>query len=1032
MENPRQSSKNVREVTSKPRVAADKSPLVDRRIFDALTRIAQGDLGFPFNGAPREFSGAGKELLLNLDGLARKLRYIVGRLQRAADSIETVVGEVLRGTQTLSASVIDEAKSVEETFSSISEINSSTHSIGGNLESLSSLTQSTASSISKMATSIDHVSQNAEELAQFVDETTSAIEQMASSIRKVAESTETLAESAEKTARSMAAIDDSTRRIDDSVKETTVLAEEVARSADAGSQLVSETAASVLKIKEAIDAATETINRLGKRSEQIGEVTHVIDEIADRTHLLALNAAILAAQAGPQGRGFRIVADEIKELSERTAASTREIDEMIKAVRGDVVETIERVVVGGERADQGVELAARASELLTEIRDKTTTSSDRVRQIADATAVQAAESHTVLEAADSVRQQARDIERATNEQAQTAKQIGERALHMSELTKQVQRATNEQAKVSRYIASTMEELSHVVEQIRGASNEQAAGVEQVLRAIGTIQEVVDRNQASISGINSAVDLLVREAELLNREVEAFSLPTPEHGGRLTFALRTSQLTLDPATVSSISRNEVISNIFEGLVQFGERAEIRPAIAERWEISPDGRRYTFYLREAARFHNGLRVRAEDVKYSFERQMRQNEAAAGWVFRPLVGAEEFMQGQAETISGIRILGEKVVRLELTQPVAFFLSTLCMDYAYVVPREEAERPTIDFESKPIGSGPFRLVEPITGNNGNNGGSNEVQLERFANYWNPELPYLDRLTIKFGSSAEEIFQAFLRGELDYVSDLPLTYLQELKQRAGDVHLLEALQLQTRMLVFGCDRPPLDDRRVRQAICYAINRERFIDEVYAGMAEPGSGPIPPGLLGYDAQQTGYRYDPERARRLLEEAGYGGGFETEIWWSDSVNTAVEVLQEDLADVGIRAQCRYVGLVELQRALRLRAVPIVGRDWYADYPDPDNFTYVLFNSRNRNLFIAAYANDKVDELTDEARSVMNREQRELLYKEVTRLIIEDAPCAFLAHRRSFVAHRADLEGVTLNLLSPFVRPKDLWFAKQKEV
>jgi methyl-accepting chemotaxis protein len=131
----------------------------------------------------------------------------------------------------------------------------------------------------------------------------------------------------------MEAIDNSTRRIGESVNETMVLAEEVARSADSGSQIVADTAQSMLKIKEAIDAATETITRLGKRSEQIGEVTHVINEIADRTHLLALNAAILAAQAGSQGRGFRIVADEIKELSERTSASTREIEDMIKADR---------------------------------------------------------------------------------------------------------------------------------------------------------------------------------------------------------------------------------------------------------------------------------------------------------------------------------------------------------------------------------------------------------------------------------------------------------------------------------------------------------------------------------------------------------------------------------------------------------------------------------------------------------------------------------------------------------------------------
>jgi ABC-type transport system substrate-binding protein/methyl-accepting chemotaxis protein len=983
--------------------------------------MAQGDLSLSLNGAGHAAAGdIDHQLLANLDGLARRLRYIVGRLQRAADSIEAVVGEVLRGTQTLSAGVLDEAKSVEETFGSISEINASMHSVGDSLQTLSKLSQSTSISVTQMATSVNQVSENAEELAQFVDETASAIEAMATSVRQVAESTEALAESAEKTARAMAAIDDSTQSIGESVSETTVLAEEVARSADAGSQMVAETATSVSKIKEAIDDATDTITRLGRRSEQIGDATHVIDEIADRTHLLALNAGILAAQAGSQGRGFRIVADEIKELSERTGASTKQIEELIRSVRDEVAETIDRVAVGRHRADEGVSLAARAAALLSEIREKTNAASDRIRLIADSTRVQAAESHTVLEAADLVRQQAREIETATSRQAQTSRQIGERALHMSELTRQVQLATGKQAQVARTIADAMDELTGAVEQIRSASDEQSSGADQVVRAIETIKEVVSRNQASISGINSAVDLLVREAELLNREVETFQLPTPQRGGHLHFALRASQVALDPATVSSISRVEVLSNIFEGLVQFGERAEIRPAVAERWETSPDGKTYTFHIRESARFHNGRRVRADDVKYSFERQMRQNEDAAAWTFRPIEGAAQFMSGEADNCSGIHVISEQAVRINLTRPMAFFPATLCTDYCYIVPREELERPTGDFALKPVGSGPFRVTEPLTGQ--------EVQLERFVHYWNPELPYVDRLTVSFGMTAEEIAESFLRGDLEYASDLPATMLSELKERAEKIHILEALQLQTRMLVFDCERPPFDDQRVRQAICYAIDRDRFLREVYDGMAEPARGPIPPGLLGHDIEEPVYYHDPDRARSLLDAAGCSGGFDTEIWWPQSVTTAVECIKEDLAEVGINAAFRYVVAQDMQRALRLRQVPIAGRDWYADYPDPDNFAYVLFNSQNRDLFVSTYANPEVDRLTDAARSVMNREQREEIYRQVTRIMLEDAPCAFLAHRRSFVVHRPDLEGVTLHLLSPFVTPKSLWFAR----
>lgn len=1019
MKDPRQTSIDARPpaVASTPKGDSEDP---SQQVFQVLAQITQGDLSVLSNGKHKNLTGRDRQLLLNLDWLARRLRYIVGRLQRAADSIETVVGEVLRGTQMLSAGVLDEAKSVAETSGSIAEMNASMHSVGESLQTLLNLSQSTSNSVMRMATSINQVSENADELAQFVEETAVAIDDMANTVRKVADSTEALAESAEKTARAMEAIDNSTRSIGDSVNETTMLSEEVARSADSGSELVGETATSMSKIKDAIDAATETITRLGKRSDQIGEVTHVINEIADRTHLLALNAAILAAQAGTQGRGFRIVADEIKELSERTSASTREIEGVVDSVREDVTEAIQRVAVGGQRADEGVDLASRAAALLAEIRDKTNAASDRIRAIADSTAIQASESHTVLEAADLVRQQARDIERATGEQALTSRHIGERALHMSELTEQVRLATGEQAKVSKSIAQAMEELTAAVEQIRAASDEQSTGADRVLHAVETIKEVVSRNQASISGINSAVDLLVREAELLNREVETFQLPAPERGGHLRFALRASQVTLDPATVSSLSRVDVMSNIFEGLVQFGERAEIRPAIAERWDISPDGRVYTFYLRESARFHNGRRVRAEDVKYSFERQMRQNEDAAAWAFRPLVGAEQYMSGETDSVAGIQLVNEQVVKLELIQPVAFFLSTLCTEYSYVFPREEVERPTMDFEVRPVGSGPFRVVEAVLGR--------EVQLERFSNYWNPELPYVDRLTVHFGLGGEEILDLFLRGELDYVTDLPLTDLATIKERAADIQVLEAVQLQTRMLVFDCERPPLSDRRVRQAICLAIDRRRFLREVYGEMAELSIGPIPPGVSGYDPGERGYDYDPDRARTLLQDAGFESGFDTEVWWPQSVNSAVECLKDDLAAVGIRAEFRYAEAEEMERGLKLRTVPIAGRDWYADYPDPDNFTYVLFNSRNRDLFISTYTSEPVDRLTDQARSVMNRDQRAAIYREVTKLLLEDAPCAFLAHRRSFVAHRADLEGVTLHLLSPSVTPRDLWFAK----
>lgn len=996
-------------------LGSDGRPTEVEKARETLSDISQGDLRF------RPPSSDNGLLLESLDGMVRHLRQVIGRLRRAADAIETMVSEIFRSARTMSTQALEEAEAVNDTFDSMVSISSMMDSVGRGLHALSGLTQSTSASVLKMAGSINEVSQTADALAKYVQETAAAIGHMASSVRRVAESTESLAESAEKTARAVEAIDHSTQQIGESVSDTTELAEEVARSADSGSRLVAETAATMTEIKEAIDAATETITRLGRRSDQIGELTNVITEIADRTNLLAINAAVLAAQAGAQGRGFRIVADEIKELSERTSASTHEIEELIESVRGDVGETIERVALGGEKAAGGVDLVSRASSLLVEIREKTSAASERIRSIAGATAVQASESHTVLEAADLVRKQARDIERATGEQALTSRHIGERATHMWELTEQVRRTTGEQAHVSRQIASAMEELTTVVERIRSVSDEQAGGAATMLKSIENIKTGVLHSQSSLSGVNSAVDLLVGEAVLLKREVEEFQLPVPERGGHIRVGLRASQVVLDPAAISYISRVEIMSNIFEGLVQFGDRAEIRPAMAERWDLSPDNRVYTFYIRESARFHNGRRVRGDDVKYSFERQLRENRDAACRVFRTLEGANEFLADERDDLSGIQVLGDQVVLLRLTRPVAFFLSTLCSEYAYIVPREEIERPGSDFPIKPVGSGPFRVVEPVLGK--------EIQLERFSNYWDSELPYADRLTVTFGMTPDEILEAFSRGELDYVTDLPLTFLSELKQRMSRVHILHSVQLQTRMLVFDCERPPLSDRRVRQAICYALDRERFLREVYGGMADASRGPIFPGLLGYDPAERGYYHDPARARVLLEEAGYGDGFNTEIWWLQTVTPAVECISDDLARIGITAECRFVSAADMSRAVSLRMVPIAGHDWYADYPDPDNFTYGLFNSANRGPIKSMYSNEYLDQLTETGRMETDPERRAEIYREITKLLLEEAPCAFLAHRHSFVAHRPDLEGLGLRLLSPFVSPKTMWLARR---
>lgn len=1005
-----------------PEAADVLDPTSARRIAAAIERIATGDLTPSGRAELESLSPEDRRLLLSVGDMSRQLRRVVSELRRAAGSIESIASEVLRGTKGLSLSVHEEGASVEDTSSSIAEINVSLRRVEESITALSNLSQATSASSIEMAASIDQVSANADSLAQYVEETASAIEEMTASIRNVAENTESLAASAAEAARATAAIDESTHRISRSAQDAAELADDVMMSSQKGSSVVRETAATMREIKVAIDRATESIGALGRRSDQVGEISDVIKEIADRTNLLALNAAILASQAGPQGRGFRILADEIKELSERTAASTKEITALIDAVRDDVLEATERVAAGDSLSEKGVDQAYNAAALLDEISNNTIRASHKIRAIAEATSVQATESANVSESAELVRQRAQQIERATAEQAKTSQHIGERAIHMSELTEQVRRAAEEQADAAKHIAHAMEELTTVIEQIRGAVGEQSVGTDHVLRAIEVIKEGVARNQASIATINSAADALGRESLLLRREVEAFKMPAARRGGHAVLAYRDSQVSLDVLQETTVTTTDIVDNIFDGLVESGYGSEVLPALAERWEISPDGLVYTFVLRRDATFHNGRRVEAEDVRFTFERVLREGDRTGAWVFMPLEGAEEFLRGDAEHVAGIEVVDTRTVRIRLRRPLAFFLSSLCIDYGFILPRHEVLAEGEKFFQRPVGSGPYRVV-------GVEVEERRIELERFGEYYREDRGFLDRITISFGEQADLIERRLLDGELAYVKDPPIETVQKVEaDPAWNGCVLRSVQPYTGCLVLDYEYPPFDSAQVRRAVAHAIDKERYVREVHGHGGVQAAGPIPPGLLGHDPDYLGLEYDPDRARALLARAGFPHGFRTTFWRSQGglLDTTYERIKEDLAAVGIEVELRTADSAELAKARERGVVPMLWRAWVADYPDPDNFTYVLFHSSNMGMFSLGYSNAEVDQLAERGRSLMDREEREALYRRLARIIVEDVPAVFVMHRRNVVIHRPDLEGVRLHLLPPIVRPEEVWF------
>lgn len=1012
------------------RAAAEDAPaagMVER----VAAALAQGrlDAGLGADAGDANASSAEEQRALReLKALARNMRRTVSHLQRAAGTVESVAGRIIEGGRALTHAIGDEADSVDATVSSITEISASARSVAISVNSLAHLAQTTSTSSLEMAASIDEVSANTETLTSYVEETASSIEEMAASVRNVAGSTESLAKAADETERSMQAIDDSTQQVSVAVAETALLADEVQLSAEQGAMIVRDTAAAMRVTRDGIEEVAGTVAALGERSERIGTISRVIENIAERTNLLALNARILAAQAGPQGRGFAVVAEEIKELSERTAHSTEEIDELISEVRESISTASEQAVANRHIAHESTEIAERAAISLDEIRQKTARANEAIRQIAQAAVIQSMESKQVTTLSTQVRRRAQEIERATSEQAQTARSIGERALHMAELTQQVRRAMQEQADASKHIAQAVETLTEVADQINAAVGEQQSGTEEVLRAVEIIREAVKNNQASIVQMNSTAASLDYEASSLREAVSRFTLPDAQRGGHLHYGVPDDIPSLNILEANTVVSSDLLSLITEGLVDVGAGREVRPALAQRWDISPDGRTYRFHLQRGVRFHNGRTVNADDVLYSVRRVLRESESGA-MVFERLVGAEAFQRSETEELAGARVLDAHTIELELVEPLAFFLPMLCMRQAAIVPREAIEADNgKHFLTHPIGTGPYKLASyaPRT---------KRVELKRFAEYREPELPRTERVTVDFGDDGEQLFARLQAGELSLMRE-------ESPARIGGLTrdpdwqscTVTALQLHTHFLTFDAETEPFNDVRVRRAFAHAIDKQDLVKRAYAGAADVAVGPIPSVLLGHDGGFPGLTYDPDLSRRLLREANYNSKKKMTLWRSFAEQgiseNAGDLLCGYLSEVGVNCQVQIVSKDEMIQAILDGRAKVAEISWYADYADEDNFTDSLFHSAHRSsIFKRLAQSPAIDELCTRARTLVNRAERTETYARLQELIANEALGAFLTHRRAAVIHRPEAEGVHAHLVHPIVRVEEVWLANE---
>lgn len=471
--------------------------------------------------------------------------------------------------------------------------------------------------------------------------------------------------------------------------------------------------------------------------------------------------------------------------------------------------------------------------------------------------------------------------------------------------------------------------------------------------------------------------------------------SPRPGGTYHFSLGPSDPpSLDPAHVTDTTSHSVVSELFDGLVELDREMRVRPAIAERWEVSSDGRTYRFFLRRGVRFQNGREVSAEDFRYSFLRVLDpKTKSERTWILDRLEGAADLVGGRAADVRGIRVLDRYTLELRLAEPFAPFLALLAYPAAMVVPREEVERAGPDFSVRPVGTGPFRLAEWRR--------DDRLVLTASPSYFRGR-PHLDRIVFRIIPDELTRLQEFRAGTLHH-TDVPAGLYRTI---AGDpalkgrLHSRSILGIQAVRL--NVEVPPFaGNLALRQALNHAVDKEAFTRVIMEGRVQAAAGILPPGMPGYTGRLPGYPFDRARARRLLAEAGFPDGKTLPLLTlhyntSQTNRRLAEFVQAQLAEVGVKVELAALDWPAYLKLVDAGQTQMHRMGWIADYPDPENFLTVLFHSRNvgERGNTSRYRNPQVDALLDRADRAVAEAERVRLYQQAERRIIEDAPWIFL--------------------------------------
>ncbi|MGM0602771.1 MAG: ABC transporter substrate-binding protein [Bacillota bacterium] len=480
----------------------------------------------------------------------------------------------------------------------------------------------------------------------------------------------------------------------------------------------------------------------------------------------------------------------------------------------------------------------------------------------------------------------------------------------------------------------------------------------------------------------------------------------KQGGTLVFGRGGDSVGLDPIQVTDGESFKVTQQIYDTLVDYKPgTTEVIPALATDWDISEDGLTWTFHLRENVEFHDGNPFNAEAVKWNFDRWRLEDHPYH-------IGGEftyygYMFQGFPGIIEEVNVIDDYTVEFVLTEKQAPFLNNLAMVPFGIASPEAVKEWGEDYFKHPVGTGAYKFVEWNQGD--------RVIIEANKNYWR-ERAYLDKIIFRSIPDNAARFMELQAGTIDMMDGLSPEDVAAVED-SSELMLTLRPSMNVGYLAMNFKFEPFDDVRVRRAFNHAINKEALIGAFYSGLGEPAKNPMPPSIWGYNDDIEPYEYDLEKAKELLDEAGYQDGFEFDLWYLPVPRPYIpqgkfigQAIQSYLSEIGVEANLvtydwsTYLDKTEHQEA------PTYMLGWTGDNGDPDNFLYVLLDKTNSNN---AYESEELHEVLVEAQKTMDQEKRVELYREAQEIIHRDAPWVPLVHSTPPLALKSNINNFIPN-------------------